>query len=163
MDGGGCVPTQLCLRKQAGGRVWWRANPLQLVPGEFQCLLNECTDWRGGIAARPDPCLVVEFVWWVGGVDTGLGVSFHLTPAPNLLCELGQDALPGWASAPCLEDEGNTSHLLDSDERMKRIRGSGSAWNRKRRILLGSSGQELPASWRSGGPGTIILAEERRG
>lgn len=75
MDGSGCVPTKFYLQKQEVGGVWSRANPLQL---KFQYLLNEWTDWRGGIATRPDPCLVVEFGfgWW--GVDTGLGVSFHV-------------------------------------------------------------------------------------
>ena len=53
--------------------------------------------------------------------------------------------------------------MLNCDERTKCNRGYGSAWNRKRRFPPGSSGQELPASWRPGSPGSVTLAEERRG
>ena len=42
---------------------------------------------------RPDARLMVDF-GWVMGLHTGLGVSFHVPPAPTLYSDLEQTAVP---------------------------------------------------------------------
>lgn len=88
------------------------------------------------MAPRPDR------VWWVclgGWGEPGLGGRVHVASASNLLCDLGQAAVPRPSLARRLP-------LLGSVERTECHRGGGSAWKRKRRFPWGQAGQERPAS-----------------